>query len=204
MLPVFTTTQVKDGFGSADLMIDLSEYIKKKDVEDLVTQEEFNSLTTVVASKLDATPQHKHHIDDIKQLEQALAGKYDKGERYPHNQILSDVEKISYIEAPELGSLKLGGYCFSVDESNGDLMITAGDNMIATYSKASHNWIFEGFNIGSLVDGQMLVDNISALDVKINNVETILKNHYDAILLLCQQHGLVDSNTNDGDKVTPK
>jgi hypothetical protein len=68
MLPVFTTTQVKDGFGTADLMIDLSDYMKKKDVEDLVTQEEFNSLSTVVASKLDATPQHKHQIDDIKQL----------------------------------------------------------------------------------------------------------------------------------------
>ena len=31
MLPVFTTTQVKDGIDSGDLMLDLSDYIKKKD-----------------------------------------------------------------------------------------------------------------------------------------------------------------------------
>ena len=33
-----------------------------------------------IANKLDATPQHKHHIDDIKQLQSQLDSKYDKNE----------------------------------------------------------------------------------------------------------------------------
>ena len=32
----------------------------------------------------------------------------------------------------------------------------------------------------------------------------VLKNHYDAILMLCEKHGMVDSNTGDGDKVSPE
>ena len=65
MLPIFTTSQVKDGIDTGDLLIDLTEYMKKKDG---ATKTELESLVSVVAGKLDAEPQHKHHIDDIKQL----------------------------------------------------------------------------------------------------------------------------------------
>ena len=91
MLPLFTTGQVKDGVDSGDLLIDLSEYIKKKDA---ATKVEVQELTSVVASKLDAEPQHKHHIEDIKQLETALASKYDTSEKYSFNTIISDMRKI--------------------------------------------------------------------------------------------------------------
>ena len=167
MLPIFTTQQVESGFGTADLMIDLSDYMKKKDVEDFVSQEKFNDLTEIVANKLDSTPQHSHHIEDIKQLQNLLNDKYDKGEKYPFNVILSNPEKISYLEAPKINNLEIinnsdnnSNYKFYVDESNGDLIISVNDMAIATYSKASQNWILAGFSTGSLVDGDMLLQNI--------------------------------------------
>ena len=101
MLPVFTTGQVKDGIDSGDFMIDLSDYMKKKDG---ATKTELQTLTDIVSNKLDASPQHKHHIDDIKQLETALASKYDTSQKYSYNVILSDSEKIPYLEAPKVGT----------------------------------------------------------------------------------------------------
>ena len=49
MLP-FTTSQVKDGIQSHDLMLDLSEYVKKKDS---VSKEQFEELSNAVDEKLD-------------------------------------------------------------------------------------------------------------------------------------------------------
>ena len=69
MLPVFTTQQVKDGITSGDFMIDLSDYMKKKDA---ATKVDLNNLTSVVANKLDKEPQHNHHISDIKELQEVL------------------------------------------------------------------------------------------------------------------------------------
>ena len=210
MLPIFTTQQVENGFGTADLMIDLSDYMKKKDVEDFVSQEKFNDLTEIVANKLDATPQHSHHIDDIKQLQSLLNDKYDKGEKYPFNVILSNPEKISYLEAPKINNLEIinnsdndSNYKFYVDESNGDLIISVNNVAIATYSKASQNWIFAGFSTGSLVDGEMLLnnittnaENISSVDTKITEyitkTDAVLKNHYDAILAICEKLDMVE------------
>ena len=123
MLPIFTTTQVKDGIDSGDLMIDLSEYIKKKDA---ATKLELSSLTSVVANKLDAEPQHKHHIQDIKDLQEELQSKYDTSEKYSFNTIISDIDKIPYIEAPKIKMLEIArdqydsmGYKFYVDEASG-------------------------------------------------------------------------------------
>ena len=203
MLPVFTTTQVKDGIDSGDLMLDLSDYIKKKDA---ATKTDINTLTAALAGKLDATPQHKHQIDDIKQLQNALDGKLDKGERYSHSMILSDVEKIAYIEAPRVKQLDISanngidGYIFYVDPASGDLMITLNDVLIGSYSIAAGKWSFE--------------TDTSEMETKINSVEDIinqyvaktdavLKNHYDAILLLCQKHGMVDGDGDGASNISP-
>ena len=198
MLPVFTTTQVKDGIDSSDLMLDLSDYMKKKDA---ATKTDINTLTAALAGKLDATPQHKHQIDDIKQLQNALDGKLDKGEKYPHNQILSDVEKIAYIEAPEVGSLKLGDYTFYVDSASGDLMITLNDVLIGSYSIAAGKWSFE-------TDTTAVETKIDSVEDIINQyiakTDAVLKNHYDAILLLCQKHGMVDGDGDEGNNITPE
>ena len=318
---MFTTTQVKDGIDTGDLLLDLSDYMKKKDAEKLATKSALNELVEVVAGKLDATPQHKHQIDDIKQLQEELNSKYDKGEKYSHNVILNDTEKIAYLESPKVTRLEVAmnsiadGYSFYVDDSNGDLMIVSPASvLIATYSVAAHSWSFGGVKIDDITTHQEVLENhtealnavcnatlvnisdiaavqdavdnhshetinnnlsvngtltvgskiytnsrirltdgadkkyveivnqgggnlnailfspsnkeekkITLLDVngntslpgelnvngtnvlaKITEMETILKNHYDALLVLCQKHGMVDSNTNDGSNVTPK
>ena len=265
MLP-FTTTQVQNGIDHTDYMIDLSDYVKKKDA---ATKTDIDAILEVVAGKLDASPQHKHHIDDIKQLQLALDSKYDKSEKYSHNVILNDTEKIQYLESPKIEVMEIvknkdsSGYKFYIDDSNGDLMIVLDNILIGMYSRASSKWSFEAdltelnsqiasheailgnhyealnavcnatlVNISDIATNKIKIENIenqlddvtiiannntsniSSSNTKINNIETlinryiaetdaVLKNHYEAILLLCEKHRMVDSNTNDGDKVTP-
>ena len=231
MLPVFTTTQVKDGIDSGDLMLDLSDYIKKKDA---ATKTDINTLTAALAGKLDATPQHKHQIDDVNQLQNALDGKLDKGERYSHSMILSDVESISYLEAPEVGSLKLGDYTFYVDSASGDLMITRNDVLIGSYAAAAGKWrnddlaalnkrvnnneiVLENHyealtavcgatlkNITDIADNGTKINTLeAALNDYVAKTDAVLKNHYDAILLLCQKHGMVDGDGDGASNISP-
>lgn len=225
MLPIFTTGQVKDGVDTGDLMLDLSDYMKKKDG---ATKIELNNLSAVVANKLDATPQHNHHIEDIKQLQSLLDAKYDKGEKYPYNTILSNPEKISYLEAPTVERLNINGYIFYVD-TNGDLMITLNDVLIGSYSNVSGKWSFEtdtteidnvlenhGEALNAVCNATLKnITDISTNHTKINSVESIiheyiaktdavLKNHYDALLLLCEKHGMVDGDGDSGNNISPQ
>ncbi len=232
MLPIFTTGQVKDGIDTGDLMLDLSDYMKKKDA---ATKIELNNLSAIVANKLDVEPQHSHHIEDIKQLQSLLDGKYDKSEKYSYNTILSNPEQIAYLEAPTVRTLNINGYTFYVD-TNGDLMITLNNVLIGSYSTVSGKWSFEtdtsnienvlenhtealnavcNATLRNITDINTNNSNISENETKINSVESIintyiaktdavLKNHYDAILLLCQKHGMVDSNENDEENITPE
>ena len=232
MLPVFTTEQIKNGTGTGDLMIDLSDYMKKQDA---ATKTDITTLTEILANKLDATPQHKHDIANVKDLREELDSKYDTSKQYSYNVILSDSEKIPYLEAPRVGKLDIScnagtdGYVFYVDDKSGDLMITLNDVLIGSYSIAAGKWSFETdtSNIENVLEnhGEALnavcnatlrnITDISENETKINSVESIintyiaktdavLKNHYDAILLLCQKHGMIDSEPNDGDKVSPE
>ena len=227
MLP-FTTTQVKNGIDSTDYMLDLTEYAKKKDS---VSKSELEVLAAIVANKLDATPQHKHHIEDIKQLQSQLDSKYDKTEKYSCSVILNDTEKIPYLEAPKIEIMELvankdvEGYKFYVDNSNGDLMIVLNDVLIGTYVKSSGNWILGGINLSEISSGVGSISeltsrvqensiDIAAESAKITGLmatvteymaktDAVMKNHYDALLALCEKHGMVDSNTGDGDQITP-
>ena len=224
MLPIFTTGQIKDGIDTGDLMLDLSEYMKKKDG---ATKVELTELTAVVANKLDATPQHTHHLEDIKQLQNVLNGKYDKSEKYSYNVILNDTEKIPFLESPQVQMVEIvrdkdeHGYTFYVDEKSGDLMITLNNVLIGTYSIASGKWSFETdtSDVDSVLENHAEalnavcnatlknITDISTMNAKINEyiakTDAILKNHYDALLLLCQKHGMVDTNTDDGANVSP-
>ena len=142
MLPL-TTHQVNDGVDAGDFMIDLTDYMKKKDA---ATKTEIESLTAILANKLDATPQHKHDIADVKDLREELDSKYDTSKKYSYNVILSDTEKIPYLEAPRVGRLDIScnsgrdGYIFYVDDESGDLMITLNDVLIGSYSIAAGKW----------------------------------------------------------------
>ena len=198
MLPIATVQGVKDG--NTGMMIDLSEYIKKKDA---ATKVDLQSLTTVVAGKLDATPQHKHDIADVKDLREELDSKYDTSKKYSYNVILSDSEKIPYLEAPKVLSLEIAnkydaeGYMLYVDDKSGDLMITLNDLLIGSYSKAAGKWSWESDNSA-----------IDAVDAKINEyiakTDAVLKNHYDALLLLCEKHGMVDGDGDAGNNISPE
>ena len=199
MLPIATVQGVKDG-NTTGMMIDLSEYIKKKDA---ATKVDIQSLTTVVSGKLDATPQHKHDIADVKDLREELDSKYDTSKKYSYNVILSDSEKIPYLEAPKVLSLEIAnkydaeGYMLYVDDKSGDLMITLNELLIGSYSKAAGKWSFESDNSA-----------IDAVDAKINEyitkTDAVLKNHYDALLLLCEKHGMVDGDGDAGNNISPE
>ena len=145
MLPIATVQGVKDG-NTTGMMIDLSEYIKKNDA---ATKTDLDLLIDVVAGKLDATPQHKHDISNVKDLQEELDSKYDTSKKYSYNVILSDSEKIPYLENTKLQLLELvknresEGYKFYVDEKNGDLMITLNGVLICSYSTAAGKWSFE-------------------------------------------------------------
>ena len=182
MLPIFTTGQVKDGVDTGDFMIDLSDYIKKKDA---ATKTELSELTSVVANKLDAEPQHKHHIQDIKDLQEVLQGKFDTSEKYSFNTLISDIDKIPYIEAPKIKMLEIArdqydsmGYKFYVDESSGDLMICSDDVLLANYTKSSNSWSFGGVNVNNISTHQEVLENhtealnavCNATLVNINNI----------------------------------
>ena len=346
MLPIATVQGVRDGI-STGMIIDLSEYLKKTEG---VSKEEMQSLESVVANKLDIEPQHTHHIEDIKQLNNVLNGKYDKGEQYSYNVILSDSEKIPYLENPKITLMELvqnkehDGYKFYVDESNGDLMIILNDVLIGHYSKSGNKWVLNGitetlqnsmnnyatkdhvhedyatinhvhedYATKTMLDEQTLIENVNIktkineleavvqnnfasvnhthktldndltingtigakkltsntmtfesidanagkcsisgtdiwkvqknswmyiykilslsqslivdenatvrknlnvkesltlngwdVETKIKELEAILQNHYQALMLLCEKHGMVDTNTGDGDKITPR
>ena len=203
MLPIFTTTQVKDGIDSGDLMIDLSEYIKKKDA---ATKLELSSLPSVVANKLDAEPQHKQHIQDIKDLQEELQSKYDTSEKYSFNTIISDIDKIPYIEAPKIKMLEIAkdknnesGYKFYVDEASGDLMICSDDILLANYTKSTNNWSFGGVSLDNIPNVSAVNTEINNLKIadsninlslnehetKLNNQQEILENHTEALNAVC-------------------
>ena len=199
MLPIATVQGVKDG-NTTGMMIDLSEYIKKKDG---ATKTELSALTSVVAGKLDATPQHKHDIADVKDLREELDSKYDTSKKYSYNVILSDSEKIPYLEAPKVLSIEIAnkfdveGYMLYVDDKSGDLMITLNELLIGSYSKAAGKWSWESDNSA-----------VNAVDAKINEyiakTDAVLKNHYDALLLLCEKHGMVDGDGDAGNNISPQ
>ena len=222
MLPIFTTGQVKDGIDSGDLMIDLSEYMKKKEG---ATKNELNELTSVVASKLDKEPQHKHHIEDIKELQEALQGKLDTSEKYSFNTIISDIDKIPYIESPKIKMLNIGNaesenpYTFYTDEASGDLMIVCDGILIGNYNKATNSWSFGGVLLNSVLENHyealnavsnatlININDIAILNTKINDyitkTDAILQNHYQALIQLCEQHGMIDSYEPDSPNITP-
>ena len=204
MLPL-TTHQVNDGVDAGDFMIDLTDYMKKKDA---ATKSELNTLTEILANKLDATPQHKHDIADVKDLQEELDSKYDTSKKYSYNVILSDSEKIPYLEAPRVGRIDIScnagtdGYIFYVDPASGDLMITLNDVLIGSYSIAAGKWSFE-------TDTTAVETKIDSVEDIINQyiakTDAVLKNHYDAILLLCQKHGMVDGEDGDeGNNISPE
>ena len=190
MLPIATVQGVKNGI-STGMIIDLSDYLKKTEG---VTKDEFTSLENTVSGKLDTEPQHKHDISDVKNLHEELNSKYDTSKKYPHNVILSDVDKIAYIEAPKVQRLEVAmnattdGYNFYVDDANGDLMILSPSSaLIASYSIASNSWSFGGVSLNDIANNETITEHdqlikansvdIATNSAKITAVQNALNEH---------------------------
>ena len=75
--------------------IDLSNYVLKSETATKVDLEE---LQLIVANKLDKEPMHTHSISEVNQLQTELNSKFDSSKQYSYAVILSDSEKIPYLE----------------------------------------------------------------------------------------------------------
>ena len=178
MLPVFTTEQIKNGTGTGDLMIDLSEYMKKQDA---ATKTDITTLTEILANKLDATPQHKHDIANVKDLREELDSKYDTSKQYSYNVILSDSEKIPYLESPRVTHLELSpnassnGYNFyklnNYSNSSTSFNAISSSSTIMYWGNVSYELTTDS---GYYITGQLSANGITMYD---NSNNILLKRH---------------------------
>ena len=87
-------------------------------------------------------------------------------------------------------------------------MITLNDVLIASYSIAAGKWSFETDTSTietSIATNQTKITTLeSALNEYVAKTDAVLKNHYDAILLLCQKHGMVDGDGDEGNNISPE
>ena len=186
---------IKDTQIDPNTKIDLSGYATTATTDKLTISIE--NLNKSVANKLNSNPvDHEHSISQITQLQETLNNKLSipssDASKYSYNALLKDWDSIPYLKNVKIPTLDIAvdkntsGYVFNVD-SSGDLMITYNEVVIASYNKASSTWIFNGNDINKFI----------------TSTNDVLKNHYDALLIILDKLGLKDSNDTDGDKITP-
>ena len=186
---------IKDTKYDENSKIDLSGYATTSTTDKLTIS--IDALEKSMANKLNSNPvDHKHTINQITQLEQALDNKLSvpttDDNKYSYNTLLKDWKQIPYLEAVKIPKLDVSvdantsGYVFNVD-ATGDLIITNNDVVIASYNKAKAAWILGGTDIKSFI----------------TNTNDVLKNHYEALNFILGKLGLEDGDKTDGSKVTP-
>ena len=130
---------------STTVKLDLSNYALSSET---ATKVDLEALQTIVANKLDKEPAHTHSIAEVDQLQTELNAKYDNSKQYSYAVILSDSEKILYLEDVKVVKLDIttdntsSGYIFKVDSSSDDLQIYNNGVCILSYNKALGHWIF--------------------------------------------------------------
>ena len=166
---------------STTVKIDLTNYALKSET---ATKVDLEALQTIVANKLDKEPMHTHTIAEVDQLQTELNTKFDTSKQYSYAVILSDSEKIPYLEDVAIKKLTItpessaasaseasaDGYIFKVDENSGDLQIYNSDVCILSYNKSAGHWIM----------GEIDLNNF------ISEVNDVLVNHYQAMNILMQ------------------
>ena len=186
---------IKDTQIDPNTKIDLSGYATTATTDKLTISIE--NLNKSVANKLNSNPiDHEHSISQINQLQETLNNKLSipssDASKYSYNALLKDWDSIPYLKSVKIPTLDIAvdkntsGYIFNVD-SSGDLMITYNEVVIASYNKASSTWIFNGNDINKFI----------------TSTNDVLKNHYDALIIILDKLGFKDSNDTDGDKITP-
>ena len=158
---------------STTVKIDLSNYALTSET---ATKVDLEALQTIVANKLDKEPAHTHSIAEVNQLQTELNTKYDTSKQYSYAVILSDSEKIPYLEDVKVVKLDIttdketSGYIFKLDSSSGDLQIYNNNVCILSYNKALGHWIFGSTDLNDFM----------------TEVNETLVNHYNAITILMQ------------------
>ena len=192
---MFTMNNADNGLGSGSgggvdtIKIDLTNYALK---EDTATKVDLEALKTTVAGKIDKEPQHHHTIAEVDELQAELNAKYDTSKKYSYNVILSDSEKIPYLEDTKIINLDIttsketSGYVMKMDNSSGDFQVLKNNVAIMSYNSALNHWIISGNDLNNFM----------------TNTNDVLKNHYDALVILGNNHSQTDTNPDDGDKIT--
>ena len=192
---MFTMNNADNGLGSGSgggvdtIKIDLTNYALK---EDTATKVDLEALKTTVAGKIDKEPQHHHTIAEVDELQAELNAKYDTSKKYSYNVILSDSEKIPFLENTKIINLDIttsketSGYVMKMDNSSGDFQVLKNNVAIMSYNSALNHWIISGNDLNNFM----------------TNTNDVLKNHYDALVILGNNHSQTDTNPDDGDKIT--
>ena len=187
---------IKDTHYDENSKIDLSGYATTSTTDKLTIS--IADLEKSMANKLNSNPvDHKHTINQITQLEQALDNKLSvpttDDNKYSYNTLLKDWKQIPYLEAVKIPKLDVAvdestsGYVFNVDKS-GDFLITNSDGIVNTfYDKAKGTWFIGETNLNAFI----------------SNTNEVLKNHYEALMIILDKLGYKDDDKTDGDKVTP-
>ena len=175
---MFTMSEANTGLNSSEttVKIDLSNYALTSET---ATKVDLEALQTIVANKLDKEPAHSHSIAEVDQLQTELNGKYDTSKQYSYAVILSDSEKIPYLEDVKVVKLDITtdkettGYVFKVDSSSGDLQIYNNSVCILSYNKAEGHWIFGSTDLNEFMTevNDTLANHCSALNILIQNME---------------------------------
>ena len=175
---MFTMSEADTGSNSTTttVKIDLSNYALSSET---ATKVDLEALQTIVAKKLEREQMHSHSIAEVDHLQIELNCKYDISKQYSYAAILSDSEKIPYLEDIKVKQLDIttdntsSDYIFKVDSSSGDLLIYNNSVCILSYNKALGHWIFGSTDLNEFMTevNDTLVNHCEALKILISNLE---------------------------------
>ena len=174
---MFTMSEANTGntTSSTTVKIDLSNYALSSET---ATKVDLEALQTIVANKLDKEPMHSHSISEVDSLQTELNSKYDTSKQYSYAVILSDSEKIPYLEDVKVVKLDIttdntsSGYIFQVN-SSGDLQIYNNSVCILSYNKALGHWIFGSTDLNDFMSevNETLVNHCEALKIIMQSIQ---------------------------------
>lgn len=131
---LYTTTQIVKGEVAVSKN-ELDNYVKKNDA---VRRDEFNSLISTVANKLEKEPIHNHDIKDIKELGNKLNNKLDSNRQYAYQTLISNTNEIERLDKLNTSLIRIGEFTFSTNDEG--LKIKRNDEIIAVFN---NSWIIK-------------------------------------------------------------
>jgi hypothetical protein len=88
-----------------------------------------------------------------------------------------------------------------------DVEIRTANNRLNIYTGGQIHQVMNNdgttFRKNLTVDGDLSVKGTNIL-AKITEMENILKNHYNALLMLCEKHGMIDGDGDGASNISPK